>query len=299
MADLEKIISHEDCEGLLYQHLDSKLHIIHRDMKASNILLDGYMNPKFSEFDLARTFEGDDKVSETKRVIGTLRVQSPQSSMRSAPALLLWNEGRAMELVDPCLEDSIVESVVLRCIQVALICVQNLPKDRPTMSLVNFMLTNEEASLPFPKVPGFFSDTSSKTNTATRKKKKTPESVVLLLKIISGKKNRNFYNPDYHHNLLGHSLLVWNEENSLELLGTCLKDSIVESQVLRFEQVDLLCVQSFPEDRPTMSSVNFILANGDANLPHPKESGFFTEKSLNADIAASKNADIITMLRGR
>ncbi|MBA0676093.1 hypothetical protein Goari_017602, partial [Gossypium aridum] len=95
------------------------------------------------------------------------------------------------------------------------------------------------------------------------------------------------------------SLLVWNEGKSLELLGTCLKDSIVESQVLRSIQVFLLCVQSFPEDRPTTSSVNFMLANGDANLPHSKESGFFTEKSLNADIAASKNADTITMLGGR
>ncbi|KAB2044173.1 hypothetical protein ERO13_D01G057450v2, partial [Gossypium hirsutum] len=84
-------------------------------------------------------------------------------------ALLLWNEGRAIELVNACLEDSIVESLVLRCIQVALICVQNFPKDRPTMSLVNFMLTNEEASLPLPKVPRFFTDTSSNTNTVTRK----------------------------------------------------------------------------------------------------------------------------------
>ena len=74
-----------------------------------------------------------------------------------------------MELVDECLEDSIVESQVLRCIQVALLCVQNLPKDRPTMSSVNFMLANEEASLPHPKEPGFFTDTSCKANTATRK----------------------------------------------------------------------------------------------------------------------------------
>ena len=58
--------------GLLYLHQDSKLQIIHRDLKASNILLDSNMNPKISDFGLARTFEGDDKVSETKRVIGTL-----------------------------------------------------------------------------------------------------------------------------------------------------------------------------------------------------------------------------------
>ncbi|XVF70448.1 hypothetical protein PTKIN_Ptkin11bG0162500 [Pterospermum kingtungense] len=60
--------------GLLYLHQDSKLHVIHRDIKASNILLDSNMNPKISDFGLARIFEGDDKVSETKRVVGTLEV---------------------------------------------------------------------------------------------------------------------------------------------------------------------------------------------------------------------------------
>lgn len=85
-----------------------------------------------------------------------------------------------MELVDACLEDSIVESLVLRCIQVALICVQNLTKDRPTMSLVNFMLTNEEASLPLPKVPEFLTDTSSNTNIATRKEDRHIVNVVTI-----------------------------------------------------------------------------------------------------------------------
>ena len=85
-----------------------------------------------------------------------------------------------MELVDECLEDSIVESQVLRCIQVALLCVQNLPKDRPTMSSVNFMLANEEASLPHPKEPGFFTDTSCNENTATRKEELHTVNVVTI-----------------------------------------------------------------------------------------------------------------------
>ena len=58
--------------GLLYLHEDSQIKIIHRDLKASNILLDTDMNPKISDFGLARLFSGDKTTTTTSQVVGTL-----------------------------------------------------------------------------------------------------------------------------------------------------------------------------------------------------------------------------------
>lgn len=72
----------------------------------------------------------------------------------------LWRNGRGLELMDKALTNSAHITKVTRCIHVGLLCVQAIAKERPTMSEVLFMLGNESASLPSPKLPGFaFGDT--------------------------------------------------------------------------------------------------------------------------------------------
>lgn len=67
----------------------------------------------------------------------------------------LWKEGQEMQFIDSTLDDSSSSCKILRCMHVALLCVQENPIDRPSMLKVYSMLKSETTPIISPKKPAF------------------------------------------------------------------------------------------------------------------------------------------------
>ncbi|CAA7405662.1 unnamed protein product [Spirodela intermedia] len=97
---------------------------------------------------------------------------------------------------------------------------------------------------------------------------------VLVLEIISGRRNRGILHPARKLNLLGYAWSLWKEGKGLELVDSSLGYPIPMAEVLKCAQIGLLCVQDCPQDRPEMAAVVLMLGGDNAALPHPKQPEF-------------------------
>ncbi|KAF7808663.1 putative receptor-like protein kinase [Senna tora] len=202
-------IINDIAKGLRYLHFDNRDRIVHRDIKPNNILLDQELKAKIADFGISRFFPEDRTHETVSKAIGSRGYVPPEyryrkhvsikldvysfgvlmleliSGQRYYDYILLSNDeavmvglayklhtnGRSLEFLDPTIADPTVTDTkqVIRCIEIALLCVQGVSTARPDMEDVMSMLTGnhgprEASSILKPGILGYNEDRKKMSN---------------------------------------------------------------------------------------------------------------------------------------